>query len=85
MEEGNIIQAIAEFRKALKLNPRSAGAHSGLADVYSVQKRYDLAADEIRKAIRLAPQNEVYRMKLKAIEEAISGIELPAEQVLDEQ
>ena len=79
MEEGNVIQAIAEYRKALKLNPYSAGGHSGLADVYFIQNRYDLAADEIKKAIRLAPQNEVYRMKLKAIEEAISGIELPSE------
>jgi len=80
MEEGNLIQAIAEYRKALKLNPYSAGGHSGLADVYFVQKRYDLAADEIKKAIKLAPQNEAYRMTLEAIEEAISGgVELPSE------
>jgi len=79
MEEGNLIQAIAEYRKALKLNPYSAGGHSGLADIYFVQKRYDLAADEIKKAIRLAPQNEVYRIKLKAIEGAIAGVELPSE------
>lgn len=79
MEEGNLIQAIAEYRKALKLNPYSTGGHSGLADVYFVQKRYDLAADEIKKAIKLAPQNETFRMKLKAIEEAISRIDLDPE------
>ncbi len=79
LEEGNLIQAIAEFRKALRLNPYSPGGHSGLADVYFIQKRYDLAAEEIKKAIRVAPQNEAYRMKLEAIEEAISGVELPAE------
>ena len=79
MEEGNLIQAIAEYRKALKLNPYSAGGHSGLADVYFVQKRYDLATEEIKKAIKLAPENEAFRMKLKAIEEAFSGIGLPSE------
>lgn len=79
VEEGNPIQAIAEYRKALKLNRYSAGGHSGLADVYFIQKRYDLATDEIKKAIRLAPQNKVYRMNLKLIEEAISGVELPSE------
>ena len=79
VEEGNLIQAVAEFRKALKLNPYFPGGHSGLADVYFMQKRYDLAAEEIKKAIRLAPQNEAYRRRLKVIEEAISGVELPAE------
>lgn len=80
MEEGNLIQAIAEYRKALKLNRYSAAAHSGLADVYFIQKRYDLATDEIKKAIKLAPQNEAYKTNLKLIEEAISGgIELPSE------
>jgi len=79
MEEGNPIQAITECRKALEMNPISAGAHSGLADVYFIQKRYDLAIDEIRRAIELDPQNELYRMELKLIEDTVSGVELPSE------
>jgi len=79
MEEGNPIQAITEYRKALKLNPNSADAHSGLARVYFIQKRYDLAIDEIGKAIELDPQNELYRINLKLIENTISAVELPSE------
>ena len=78
MEEGNSVQAVSEYKKALKLNPYSADAHSSLADIYFVQKRYDLALNEMEKAIKLDPQNEVYRRNLKLIEDAIAGVESPS-------
>jgi len=79
MEEGDLSQAIREHRKALAINPHSAEAHSGIASVHLSQKRYDLAIDEIKKAIKLEPENPFYREKLKLIENRISGMAPPLE------
>jgi len=43
-------QAEASFKKALEIKPDSADAYTGLAGIYNVQKKFDLAADASAKA-----------------------------------
>lgn len=45
---------------ALDINPRSAGAHLGLARVYERELEFDLAESHFKKAIRYNPESEYH-------------------------
>ncbi|AKV66390.1 serine protease [Microcystis panniformis] len=45
--------ALADFNKAMKLNPNYAMAYSGRGELYYYQKKYDLALADFNKAIEL--------------------------------
>ena len=53
--EGKLNKAIAEFKKAIRINPNHAQAHSNLASVYYQQGKYDLAVKSYNKAIDIDP------------------------------
>ena len=46
-------EAEAAFKKAIELNPNSADAFTGLANLYNAQKKFDLAAEASAKASQL--------------------------------
>ena len=50
-EAGKYDEAIAEFKKAISVNPNSLRAYNGLGLVYSEQGKYDLAVRFYQKAI----------------------------------
>ena len=50
-------QSEAEFRKALRLNPKLSDAHYYLGSIYFKQDRYPQAIAECRKAIALNPED----------------------------
>ena len=52
-EEGQIAEAIHEFKLALKLDPRNVNVHNSLGVCYGLQNRYDEAIAEFEKAIAL--------------------------------
>ncbi|MEE4261430.1 MAG: tetratricopeptide repeat protein [Desulfobacteraceae bacterium] len=55
-EEGNIIEAITEFKLALELDPNNVNVHNSLGVCYGLQGQYDSAIAEFKKAIALAPR-----------------------------
>ena len=57
-------EASIEFRNALQLDERLAGAHWGLAQAYEGLQRYQEAFEEMRKTAELDPNNLDVRVKL---------------------
>src|SRR5262249_12253083 len=54
---GRSDDAIAEYRRALALDPRLAEAHENLGQVLYRTDRFEEAAEELRKAIALDPDS----------------------------
>jgi tetratricopeptide (TPR) repeat protein len=49
-------QAQKDFERAIKSNHKSAEAHNNLGAAYYLQKRYDKAVEQYKKALRLSDQ-----------------------------
>jgi tetratricopeptide (TPR) repeat protein len=49
--------AVAAFRNALQLAPKSVAAHNNIANVYLVERKFDLAEKEFRAALQIAPRD----------------------------
>lgn len=54
-EKGNNAQAVESYRRALKLRPRYAAAHLGLARALESQEEFDAALEELAAARRDRP------------------------------
>jgi tetratricopeptide (TPR) repeat protein len=54
-ENGNIQEAIKEFKLALELDPNNVNVHNSLGVCYGLQSDYDLAITEFQKAIAIDP------------------------------
>jgi tetratricopeptide (TPR) repeat protein len=54
--------AIQLLSQMIEKQPSSAAAHSGLATVYTQQRRYQDAAREFQEALRLNPQDDLARV-----------------------
>jgi Flp pilus assembly protein TadD len=52
---GRVDEAIAHYRKALKIQPDNVGAHYGLGGALQLRGRLDQAMAEYRKALELKP------------------------------
>lgn len=63
-------QEIARYKATIERDPRNAGAHSYLGDVYLRMKRYDDAIREFEIALELDPTSRSDRYKLKKAREA---------------
>lgn len=57
-EQGNLFQAKEALGKALEINPRSAGAHLGIARVYTQEEEFRLADRHFQRAIRFSDDTE---------------------------
>ena len=64
--KGMYDKAIAEYKKALEINPEFAGAHYGLAIAYYYKEEYSLAIKHCDRAMELG--QEVDPEWLKALE-----------------
>ncbi len=58
------VNALKQYRKALKNNAKSPVAHFGLAELYTRYGRWHAAITEYEIALRFAPDNAFYRSKL---------------------
>jgi tetratricopeptide (TPR) repeat protein len=65
--KGQLNQAIAEFREALRLDPDSAQTHWHLGAALADRGVLDEAADHLRRSVQLDPSNEDARRDLAAI------------------
>ena len=57
-EQNNLLEAKKALVTALDINPKSPGAHMGLARVYDRELEFDLAEDHFRKAIKYGGGSE---------------------------
>lgn len=53
--EKNYEQAVADFSRAIKIDPGSAQAYTGRGRIYNIQKQYDLALTDLNRSIELDP------------------------------
>src|SRR5579863_3931402 len=60
-DSGNNDQAIQILKRMVLDRPASAVPHSGLATIYTRQRRYEDAATEFEKALRLNPHDDLTR------------------------
>jgi spermidine synthase len=65
--KGQIDQAIAEFREALRLEPDSAQTHWHLGAALADRGALDEAAEHLRRSVQLDPANEDARHDLAAL------------------
>jgi tetratricopeptide (TPR) repeat protein len=62
-EKGKFKEAEKEYLKAIRLNPRNAGAHNNLANIYYKWGWYQKAIEHYKKAMKYDPE-EKYRRNL---------------------
>jgi tetratricopeptide (TPR) repeat protein len=55
-EQADIQGAIAEFKKALELDPSNVNVHNSLGVCYGLQGDYDKASEEFKAALSLEPE-----------------------------
>jgi tetratricopeptide (TPR) repeat protein len=60
--------ALSSLSQALKLNPNSTGAYVLRASIYYQKKQWDLAANDFRAALVIAPKNAVLKFNLAEVE-----------------
>jgi tetratricopeptide (TPR) repeat protein len=66
-QEGLLIKAAAEYRAALKFDPRDGSLYLGLANVYFAQRRFQSAILQLQKAEELLPENaSIYALLARA-------------------
>jgi tetratricopeptide (TPR) repeat protein len=63
--------AAEAFRRALELKPEpkiAAGAYDGLAELYAANGTYDLARENLNKALEISPESAGVKISLVALE-----------------
>jgi tetratricopeptide (TPR) repeat protein len=68
--DGNLDEAIAEYRKAIELNSRNAVAHNNLGVLYKRKGLHADATREFQKAVEIEPSNAI---GLRNLEDAKKG------------
>ena len=63
-QKGKVDEAIAEYRKALRLDPDNAEAHLALGGILALEKQFDPAIVEFREVIRIDPERAITRFGL---------------------
>jgi superkiller protein 3 len=60
VRQGRAEEAVAEFQKAIAIDPRFAPAYNNLADALAVQGKLEAAADDYRRALAEQPSEASY-------------------------
>lgn len=57
IREGDLEKALAEFARAIEINPNMTSAHLGMADIYRMRGDYSRAEAKYSRAAQLEPRN----------------------------
>lgn len=57
IRDGDIDRALAEFERAIEINPTLTAAHLGMADIYRMRQDYTRAEARYAQAAKLEPKN----------------------------
>jgi len=69
-------EALAAFRRAVKLNPNDAAALSGLAELYAaMNENSDICLTFGRQSVALAPENSLYHYRLGRLYEKFDQLD----------
>ncbi len=60
MKAGRTYEAIWKLKQLLRRNPNSVEAYHQLGIMYTAKGQYEIALDNVRKAIELDPQSGIY-------------------------
>ena len=66
-ELGHIDEAIVDFKRAAKLNPKHNSAHHQLFKLYRDRNELEEAADYLRQAVEIQPKNVGYQKELGSL------------------
>jgi tetratricopeptide (TPR) repeat protein len=72
----NINNAINEFSNAIKKDPGYATAYSNRSVAYMMQKKYNLALDDLKKAKELKPNDPSVRYNLASCHSLMGNVDL---------
>jgi tetratricopeptide (TPR) repeat protein len=72
----NINNAITEFSNAIKKDPGYATAYSNRSVAYMMQKKYNLALDDLKKAKELKPNDPAIRYNLASCHSLMGNVDL---------
>ncbi len=75
LHKGNLAAAGDAVRQALTIDPKSAGAHIAMGDIYLYRKDLKQASEEYKKAADLAPVRSVERLKYAAFMSATGDVQ----------
>jgi len=71
----NIENAINEFSNAIKKDPNYAEAYSNRATAYMMQKKYNKALDDLKKAKELKPESASIRYNLACVHSLMGNVD----------
>ena len=80
--EGRFKEAIAEYKEAIKLASEASYPYFGLGDVYYKTDRSKEAIAWYKKGLRYAPNDQLTRKRLKALEDLVGGKVVKAETIV---
>ena len=66
-DAGQLVEALACYREAVRLDPDLAAAQTSLAAILFAQKRYREAEPICREAVRLQPESAAAQSNLAAV------------------
>jgi Flp pilus assembly protein TadD len=67
MKKGRLKLAVPHYKEALRLNPNSGEAHSGLGDALARQGKLDEAIKHYNEALRIDPRDAQARKARDAV------------------
>ena len=74
-DQGNLDEAIAEWKTTLSIKPNDAKAHNNLGLVYKTQGNSKQAIAHFKEFIRLARTNPSLQSKIPEVQELIQQLE----------
>jgi len=75
------VNAVSQYRKALKRDKNSPEPHFSLAEIYARYGKWAVAIEEYTAAVELSPGNAFYRYKLSCAYKTIGQLDAAIEQL----
>ncbi len=78
-EKGLLDKALFEFKETVRIYPEHSAAHNSLGNIYLLQKKYVLANEKYRDALKFAPEDKGFLYNLALSYEGVGNLKLARE------